>query len=235
VSAVAILGGVLIIGRVMSQSVERLVNGAELFAAGDRHHRIDVSVPPELHRVAAEFNRMIGRIHESEDALSDLARRDSMTLLLNRRAFDEQLTEMFARQHRFGEHFALLMFDLDRFKQVNDSYGHGAGDDVLRATARALLAELRPFDRLFRTGGEEFAVILPGSEVDAARQAAERLRKAVASHPVNFGNTVIHATISVGVAVADLGQDSGELIAAADAALYRAKAGGRDRVVVAGE
>lgn len=235
VSALAILVGVVMIGRVMAGSVERLVSGAELFAAGDRGHRIDVRVPPELHRVAEEFNRMIGRIHESEDALADLARRDSLTLLLNRRAFDEELAEMFARQQRFGERFALLMFDLDRFKQINDTHGHAVGDDVLRATSRALAADLRPFDRLFRIGGEEFAAILSGSDGAAARMAAERLRQAVAAQTITIGGTAIQATVSVGVAIATAGSQPDTLIRAADAALYRAKEAGRNQVVVSGE
>jgi diguanylate cyclase (GGDEF)-like protein len=235
VSALAILVGVILIGRVMAGSVERLVNGAELFAAGNRDHRIDVRVPPELHRVAEEFNRMIGRIHESEDALADLARRDSLTMLLNRRAFDEELPGMLARQQRFGERFALLVFDLDHFKQVNDRHGHGVGDDVLRAAARALSGELRPFDRLFRIGGEEFAAIVSGSDGDAARLTAERLRQAVASHPVTVDGSVIEATVSVGVAIASTGSRAETLIQDADAALYRAKVAGRNRVVVSGE
>jgi diguanylate cyclase (GGDEF)-like protein len=235
ISALAILAGVTIIGRIISGSVERLVAGAERFAAGDRDHRIDVSVPPELHRVAAEFNRMIGRIHESEDALANLARRDSLTMLLNRRAFDEELAEMFARRQRNGEQFVLLALDLDRFKQVNDRYGHGVGDDVLRGVSRTLADQLRPFDKLFRTGGEEFATILPGCGSTAGQQAAERLRRAVAAQAIVIGDRRIEATVSIGLAEASQGMQPDDLIKAADAALYAAKAAGRNRVVVAAE
>jgi len=231
VSALAVLAGVLLIGRVISGSVERLVSGAELFAAGDRDHRIDVQVPPELHRVAEEFNRMIERIHASEGVLADLARSDSLTLLLNRRAFDEELDGMFARQQRFGERFALLVLDLDHFKQINDQHGHAAGDEVLRATARALTGQLRPFDRLFRIGGEEFAAILPGTDGAAAGQAAERLRQVVAAQPVSAGDSTIAVTVSIGVASVWTGADADTLLKAADAALYRAKAAGRNQVV----
>ncbi len=234
-SALAILVGVVIIGRVMAGSVERLVNGAELFAAGDRDHRIDVSVPPELHRVAEEFNRMIARIHESEAALAGLARQDALTHLLNRRAFDEEVAGLFAREQRFGEGFALLLFDLDHFKQVNDNHGHAIGDDVLRVTARLLSANLRPFDRLFRTGGEEFAALLPGSDVASTRIAAERLREAIAAHTVAVGDVAVHVTVSIGAVIAQHGMDPEELVTAGDAALYRAKYSGRNRVVVSGE
>jgi diguanylate cyclase (GGDEF)-like protein len=235
VSVFAIITGAILIGRVIAGSVERLVSGAELFAAGDRDHRIDVQVPPELHQVAEEFNRMIGRIRASEDALADLARRDSLTLLLNRRAFDESLVEMFARQQRFGERFALLILDLDRFKHINDTYGHGVGDDVLRTAAQAMAADLRPFDRLFRIGGEEFSVILPGNDSAAALLVAERLRQTVAAHPITVGGITIQATVSVGVAAATIGSQSATLISAADAALYRAKAAGRNQVIVSDE
>jgi diguanylate cyclase (GGDEF)-like protein len=234
-SALAILVGVLIIGRVISGSVERLVSGAERFAAGDRGHRIDVTVPPELHRVAEEFNRMIGRIHESEDALADLARRDSLTRLLNRRAFDEALSEMFARQERFGEPFALVLFDLDHFKRVNDIHGHAAGDEVLRSASAALLAGIRPFDRVFRAGGEEFAALLSGGDRTTARLAADRLREAVGGAAVTIGGTRVVTTVSVGVAMSHAAPDGTALVAAADAALYRAKETGRNRVVVSGE
>jgi len=230
VSALAVLVGVTLIARVIAGSVERLVTGAELFAAGDRDHRIDVQVPPELQRVAEEFNRMIERIHTSEGVLADLARRDSLTLLLNRRAFDEELDGMFSRQQRFGERFALLVLDLDHFKQINDRHGHATGDEVLRASSRALAKELRPFDRLFRIGGEEFAAILPGTDSTTARVAAERLRQAIAAHPIAVGDTVIGTTVSVGVATATPGFEPDTLLEAADAALYRAKAAGRNAV-----
>jgi diguanylate cyclase (GGDEF)-like protein len=224
-----------LIGRVIAGSVERLVSGAELFASGDREHRIDVQVPPELHRVAAEFNRMIERIHASEDILADLARRDSLTLLLNRRAFDEELLAMFARQQRFGERFTLLVLDLDHFKQINDKYGHDGGDEVLRSTGRVLSDQLRPFDRLFRIGGEEFAALLPGTDGANAGLAAERFRQTIAAHAVPVGNGVIAVTVSVGVASAWAGAGPETLFKAADAALYRAKAAGRNQVVVSSE
>jgi diguanylate cyclase (GGDEF)-like protein len=232
VSLLAIVAGVSLIGRVMSGSVERLVEGAQRFAAGDREHRIEVRVPPELNQVAQEFNRMIGRIHESEDALADLAQRDSLTRLLNRRAFDSALAEAFARRQRMGETFALLLFDLDHFKRVNDTHGHTAGDEVLRAASQAIASEMRPFDRLFRTGGEEFAAILFGSDVQGALVTAERLRAKVAARPVAIEGTAIITTASVGVAVPGGESTPAMLYQAADAALYRAKAEGRNRVVM---
>ena len=127
------------------------------------------------------------------------------------------------------------MLDLDYFKRVNDTYGHAVGDDVLRAASRVIASEVRPFDRVFRIGGEEFAAILGGVDSKDARTAAERLRASVAAHPVAIEGKAIHTTVSVGVAMGDPTNDPGTLLQAADAALYRAKAEGRNRVVVSGE
>jgi diguanylate cyclase (GGDEF)-like protein len=234
ISLMAILAGITAIGRVMSGSVERLVEGAQRFAAGDREHRIEVRVPPELNQVAQEFNRMIGRIHESEDALADLAQRDGLTRLLNRRAFDMAIVEVFARRQRMGETFALALFDLDHFKQLNDTHGHAAGDEALRAASQAIGSEMRPFDRLFRVGGEEFAVILFGVDAEAAFSTAERLRARVAARPAAIDGTTIMTTASVGVALPGADSTPATLYQAADAALYRAKAEGRNRVVMGG-
>jgi diguanylate cyclase (GGDEF)-like protein len=234
VSLLAMIAGVFTIGRVVSGSVDRLVAGAERFAAGDREHRIDVQVPPELHSVAAEFNRMIERIHESEAVLADLARRDGLTRLPNRRAFDEGLREMFARMERLGESGSLLMIDIDHFKQINDTHGHAAGDDVLRAVAQTMASDVRLVDRVFRIGGEEFAAILSGGDAAAALTTAERLRQAVAGARVAVKGRDLSATVSIGVAWATAGAEPATLVEAADAALYRAKQEGRNRVVVSG-
>jgi diguanylate cyclase (GGDEF)-like protein len=235
VSLFAIFIGAITIGRITAGSVDRLVDGAERFASGDRDHRIEIQVPPEFHRVAVEFNRMIGRIHESEDALAKLARRDGLTQMLNRRAFDEELVEMYARHGRFGEKFALLILDLDHFKRINDTYGHSAGDDVLRAASKVMASELRSIDHVYRIGGEEFAAILPGADIAAARMTAERLREAIACRAVVINSKEIFATVSIGVATIAACPEPGIMLETADAALYRAKTEGRNRVVVSGD
>jgi diguanylate cyclase (GGDEF)-like protein len=230
-SLLAVATSAVIISRIMSSSVDRLVTGAERFAAGDRQHRIDVAVPPELHGVAQEFNRMIERIHESEAALADLARRDGLTKLLNRRAFDDALAEMFDRLGRTGGRAALLMVDVDHFKKINDTHGHGVGDDVLKAVARMLTGDVRLADSVFRLGGEEFGVLLYGAEAENARATAERLRMALAAAPVRTLAGDIAVTASIGVATTTGPEDRAAFVAAADAALYRAKEGGRNQVV----
>jgi diguanylate cyclase (GGDEF)-like protein len=178
---------------------------------------------------------MAGRIRDSEHMLAELAHRDGLTGLLNRRAFDEALPEMLGRAERLGETISLLAFDIDHFKRVNDTYGHAAGDDVLKALAQIVRDQLRPIDRVFRTGGEEFAALLAGTDAGGAVEAAERLRQAIKARTVRIAGAEIGVTVSVGVAAITGTSSPDVLTGAADAALYRAKRGGRDRVVVADE
>lgn len=224
------VGGISLISRIMTRSVNRLVDGAARFAQGDRDYRIEIQVPPELHRVAEEFNRMIGRIKISETALTDLAVRDSLTRLLNRRAFEEALAETFDRVQRFGETTALLALDIDHFKRINDTHGHAAGDMVLQEIGAILTRNLRSFDRPFRVGGEEFSVLLPGTTANSARDIADRLREAVERHPFRCGAKRIAVTVSIGIAVTDAKMAPAQLVEVADAALYEAKLKGRNRV-----
>ncbi|WP_052715658.1 diguanylate cyclase [Devosia chinhatensis] len=231
-SFIAMVAGVAIVGLIMSRSVDRLVDGAARFADGDRNHRINISVPPELSRVAQEFNRMISRIEVSETALADLARIDELTQLYNRRAFEEALIRVHAGFTRGAGAGALITLDIDHFKSINDTYGHAAGDAVLRAFAEIVRKSIRVADQLYRTGGEEFAIILAQTSAETAVELAERIRAAVAAQPIIYREQTIRITVSVGIArfVENLG--AAETVAAADAALYSAKAGGRNRVVL---
>jgi diguanylate cyclase (GGDEF)-like protein len=164
--------------------------------------------------------------------VQELARTDALTGLSNRGEFQRQLKDEVERSRRYHRSFSLLMLDIDHFKTVNDSYGHQAGDEVLRAVAARLREQSRPADRVARHGGEEFVVILPEIAGEGALALAERLRAAVADSAVAVteGRT-IPVTISIGVATfpADAGSGT-ELIAAADTALYAAKQGGRNRI-----
>jgi diguanylate cyclase (GGDEF)-like protein len=163
-----------------------------------------------------------------------LAHRDGLTRLLNRRAFDEALVEAIARSRRLGERVALLMVDIDHFKRINDTHGHAAGDEVLRVVAQTMATEVRVFDRVFRIGGEEFAVLLLGGDHLAARTTAERLRQSIAARSVRVKDGEIATTVSIGVTMVSAAADPITLAGTADAALYRAKTEGRDRVVVSG-
>ena len=167
------------------------------------------------------------------DTLEAQAASDPLTGLLNRRGFDAALQREWRRQQRLGQGLALLMIDIDHFKQINDSQGHPIGDAALRHLADTLRQQLRPYDLIGRLGGEEFCVVLPGVTPALAQQTAERLCRA----PLGFvpeGETVpLVMTVSIGVASCSPQDAQPEtLLARADRALYLAKQQGRDRVVL---
>lgn len=171
------------------------------------------------------------------DELARLACTDPLTQVRNRLSLDDDLRGLHARSRRYGRSYCVAMCDVDLFKPYNDIVGHQAGDDVLRAVAAALAAQAREGDGVYRYGGEEFLVVLPEQDLEAAAAAAERLRRAVEglgiAHP---GGTAGVVTISVGIAAFDprCNTADDELLEQADMALYRAKQAGRNRVVVAG-
>jgi len=153
------------------------------------------------------------------------ARIDSLTGLANRRALEEILAAEISRAQRFAHQLAVVVLDLDRFKQINDSFGHAAGDVMLRAVSRLLTSLARQGDSVARWGGEEFVVVLPETDLVGAHRFAERLRRTIESHSVGDMET----SASCGVATM-LPDDTVEaLLAAADHALYQAKSNGRNR------
>ncbi|MBL8326215.1 MAG: GGDEF domain-containing protein [Rubrivivax sp.] len=156
--------------------------------------------------------------------LREASMRDPLTGLFNRRAMNEALQRAWLRHRRTHESLAALVIDLDRFKRINDSAGHAAGDAVLVRVASVLQAQLRAEDVLGRAGGEEFWLVLPATPLDHALQLAERLRSGVEA-------AALGTTCSIGVALAAPNDaDVGQIVARADAALYRAKDAGRNRV-----
>ncbi len=168
-----------------------------------------------------------------EAELFHLATTDALTGLANRRHFLAQMEKELARLQRFGEPAALLMLDLDHFKWINDGHGHAAGDAVLKVFAETLRETLRKVDLAGRLGGEEFAILLPGTDIQAAYLFAERLREQVAGMAVSVGGQTLRVTVSVGIGVLTRNDTSADtVLARADKALYRAKAGGRDRVEI---
>jgi diguanylate cyclase (GGDEF)-like protein len=164
------------------------------------------------------------------------SRADSKTGLLNAATWEREATAEVTRAVRTRTSLALAILDIDRFKVINDTYGHLAGDQVLKEIARALGSFLRDYDRAGRFGGEEFSLLLPQTRAVDAFRIAERLRANIAGLsiivPGATGGERVHVTVSIGVVALDAGskREYSELMAAADAALYRAKAGGRDQV-----
>ena len=181
--------------------------------------------------LAVALGALLLRARWSFARIAELAERDSLTGLYNRRAGLERLEAELARYARDGAGFSVLMADIDRFKLVNDTRGHEAGDLALRATARVSLAELRAEDVAVRWGGEEFLFILPGAELAAARAVGERIRARVASTKVGREGEPFSVTVSVGLATLKPGDSAREVLLRADRDLYRAKASGRNRIV----
>lgn len=167
-----------------------------------------------------------------EQELDRLSRTDSLTGAMMRRAFDQRLAEEIERARRLERPLTLLVADLDHFKQVNDTRGHHAGDMALRGFVAVCREEFRKYDLVGRLGGEEFALLLPDTGIDAARVAAERVREAVARCPVDpcAPGQAFHITVSIGVAQLRATDDAGKLIQRADQAMYAAKAAGRNSV-----
>jgi two-component system cell cycle response regulator len=205
--------------------ITKPINFAELEARMRSLLRIK-SLQEEVERQKEELSAI-------NEQLVRIARTDGLTGIDNRRRLEERLTETIEHARRLNEPFACLMCDLDRFKSVNDTHGHQAGDAVLRQFAQLLREQAREIDRVGRYGGEEFMFILPGATTDAAVVFAERVRKAVEGRTFSFAGEVIRRTMSCGVAGWPHPRilDVGALVRAADDALYAAKAAGRNRVV----
>ncbi|HEV8445167.1 MAG TPA: diguanylate cyclase, partial [Gemmatimonadaceae bacterium] len=188
-----------------------------------------------IKRLQAELEDRERELLDVNEQLLHMSQTDALTGLDNRRHLEHRLEEMFAHARRFKEPVACVICDLDRFKAVNDTYGHPAGDEVLRQLAQILRREARSIDRVGRFGGEEFMFLLPGAGTEAAALFAERVRKQVESHTFTFngGGTSIRRTASFGVSAwphSHIGSPE-VLVRTADEALYVAKETGRNRVV----
>ncbi len=173
------------------------------------------------------------QLADMNDRLRHISQTDALTDLDNRRYVEERLAEMFGHAARFGESLGCVMCDIDKFKPVNDTYGHQAGDAVLRQFAAILRQEAREVDRVGRYGGEEFIFLLPGANAEAAVVFAERVRAAVEAYSFTIPGRTLQRTVSCGVAAwPHPGIESSDaLVKAADDALYVAKETGRNRVV----
>ena len=172
-------------------------------------------------------------LSQMNDRLLHISMTDGLTGVDNRRALEQRLHEMFEHSLRLHEPIACVMCDIDHFKKVNDTYGHAAGDDVLKQFAEILKDEAREIDRVGRYGGEEFLLLLPGTVLDSAVTFAERLRQRVEQNTFSFEGGTLKRTVSLGVASWPHPKIKGreEMLKAADDALYVAKEMGRNRVI----
>jgi diguanylate cyclase (GGDEF)-like protein len=198
--------------------------GSELGALGYLTDPTDLDLLRARARTLLELKQYL-------DSCQEAAFTDHLTGLANRRRFERQLEREVARTERYGRPFCLLLLDIDNFKGVNDTHGHDAGDEALRRVANVIQSGTRGIDTGARIGGDEFAVILPETDLVRGLEVAERLRAAVAALDFNSAERI---TASLGAAELPACARTGEeLRAAADAALYEAKRGGRDRAATA--
>lgn len=198
---------------------------------GQMLHLLSNTIPIRIPRVgiSGAITAMIDitKRKELETRLADMASTDGLTGLKNHRAFQHYLEMVWKQSDRSGEPLSLVMFDVDHFKQFNDTYGHPAGDDVLKRVAAIMEATHRGADLLARYGGEEFAVVLPGADKEKAMAAAERIRHAIEAEPWSLRQV----TVSVGAASrSPETRSQTRLIEEADVGLYASKRGGRNRV-----
>ena len=225
--------------RILQEDCERIEEEIEVTAPDGGKRTFIVAAQPLLDLTAdttgivASFKDITDR-KEIERELRCLAITAPLTGAFNRRQFMLRATEELERSARYNTALTLLMVDIDHFKAVNDTYGHDAGDEVLKAMVTAAIGQLRGSDIFCRLGGEEFAAILTHTAPDQGRLAAERLRKAMKRLEVATAKGVVRFTVSIGVAamvVEDLSLE--QIMKKADEALYAAKQQGRDRVVIA--
>lgn len=207
-----------------------------LLGSDGEYHWFDGSSGP-LIRMDGEFDgriatfRMIDAEVAAELELERRARYDQLTGLMNRTEILQQIAATGHHARRTGGRSAVLFCDIDRFKSINDAHGHAAGDEVLRVMAERLTAVVRRDDHVARIGGDEMLVLLTGVHgLDDATAIAEKIR-AAAAYPIPCGDAYVHATLSIGVALAVPGENVDPLIARADAAMFKAKQGGRDQVI----
>ena len=182
----------------------------------------------KLTRISDGFQ---GQLKELNDSLQRVSRTDPLTELPNRRAMMEELRSEMARSVREGTPMVVIMADVDRFKRINDTYGHEAGDTVLQGLGQGLQRALRAYDVCARWGGEEFLVLLPGTDAADAMGVAEKLRKAAASVMVPVGEEKVSVTLSLGVAALAAGDTLNALLRRADERMYEAKRRGGDHVI----
>lgn len=189
----------------------------------------------QLCRMVKINDRQQSRLSQANTVLEIHSKHDPLTGIFNRRAFNELYEREWRRSIRYGHIMSILMFDIDRFKSVNDRYGHQAGDDILKHTARVIADNARrEGDLAARFGGEEFILLLPDTPEKNAFNIAENIRKAVARMSFHFDGQDVSITISAGLSsiVPDNNSDPEHLIRRADEGLYLAKRSGRNRVCI---
>jgi diguanylate cyclase (GGDEF)-like protein len=231
--------------RKLLQPIHELADTAEVIAKGNYNIRAIAQTDDEIGKLAKNFNIMVDtlqdhiqnldkKVQEKTDALKSLAVTDPLTKLYNRRYFAEISTELFELAKRENQPLSLMMIDIDKFKNINDTYGHQIGDVVIEKLASVMSKMKRESDIACRYGGEEFILLLPKTSKDGATKLADRIRETIEYTKVltHDSNKEVSFTISVGVSEVDFEKDTNieAVIKRADDAMYKAKKTGRNRV-----
>ena len=235
-----------LLGMTIVRPLNRLIGGADRVARGDLEVDLPVKGGGELGFMTKVFNNMVHRLRQSRDELAEvnsklrkrnkklheLSVTDSLTGLHNHKHLMDKLSSEVTRSERHNHSFAIVMIDIDFFKKYNDTYGHQAGDLVLKRMASIFKESIRSSDYAARYGGEEFMILLPETGMDEAMQGAKRITKRLSKETFGDDKKKIPITLSMGIAAyPDHGEDPETLVNKADAALYQAKKGGRNRII----
>lgn len=221
-----------------STLVQQINSDLSTAAQGKEGVELQMAIQDAVREVTSANEKLQNQLKEAEQKLAEqaqtiqkhieVARTDALTGVLNRRAFDEEIARRVSEFQRYRTPVSLLMVDIDHFKKFNDTHGHQAGDEVIKLTARTLSQAMRDVDLVCRYGGEEFAVILPGTELNGGGMAADRCRTAIEAAALAFEDKVLNVTMSCGVATVLPGEEFASLIKRADEALYQSKKTGRN-------
>lgn len=237
----------LMLAQRFANRLRALVRSTQQISRGDLDARLDTESNDEFGQIGQATNHMLNSLKAltfSKTELEDIVRQrteelhhqalhDALTGVLNRRALTERLDEEIQRSTRHGYPLTLLFLDFDHFKQINDQYGHTAGDQILQEACQVLSSCIRESDVLARYGGEEFAIILTDTALDASEELAQRLKQSFAAHFLQHSILEKPLTISIGLAALSPSDTLTQLFTRADTALYDAKNSGRDRIVIA--
>jgi len=232
------------LGGRLAAPLREMTRAARAMRRGELRQTVQVRSADEVGLLAETFNRMSSDLADAHDALkrsnaqiteqasqlAELSRRDELTQIPNRRAFDEQAEHIFSQSKRYGHPVTVALADIDHFKSINDRFSHAAGDAVLRVIAEVIRANIRQSDIVARYGGEEFAIVFPETPIDEGVRLAERVLELIRTRdwsPINAGLSV---SISMGLCENASLPSIEEMMKAADAKLYQAKRAGRDRV-----
>lgn len=231
---VVIGGCATLVARRIITPLQELTQAVQRVADGDLQVSVPVLCSDELGMVTAMFNEMVMQLRTDQTRLEELAATDALTGLANRKQIMSNLVLQIEGFRRYGVSFALLVLDIDFFKKINDTHGHLAGDSVLQEVAEILRTLLRRLDTAGRYGGEEFMILLDTTDLDQAVLTAERIRQSVEEHVFAWREQALRITVSIGVGAISVADDAADsLIARVDAALYRAKTEGRNRICIA--